>query len=214
MSRHLQDAAEDANAAALKDAIASGTRPRNSAPRGRPPRRSPPPRRCWPSSARSCARTMLIWPSHWAGWPHSMSSGGLRGGESGPAEGRWTSCGRGVASPIGGSSMPGGCSQTPSAWPGWTGTGRRLAEADRLNRTVLDLNRAGQYAEAIPRHVRRWRSARRCWATPPSTAASLNNLALLLQEQGDSPPPGPSTSRPWPSARRRWASATPTPPKA
>ena len=62
----------------------------------------------------------------------------------------------------------------------------RLAETDRLNRAIVDLNRAGKYAEAVP-------LARKALATSqavlgerhPDTALSLNNLAGLLQAQGD-----------------------------
>jgi tetratricopeptide (TPR) repeat protein len=69
----------------------------------------------------------------------------------------------------------------------------RLAEVDRLNQTVVDLYRAGKYAEAIP--------------------AARQALAIRKAVLG-TPPPNPSTSRPWRSARRCWARATPTPPPA
>jgi tetratricopeptide (TPR) repeat protein len=62
----------------------------------------------------------------------------------------------------------------------------RLAEADRLNRTVEDLYGAGRYAEAIP-------AAHQALAIRqavlgerhPDTARSLNDLAGLLEAQGD-----------------------------
>ena len=62
----------------------------------------------------------------------------------------------------------------------------RLAEAERLNRTVEDLYGAGKYAEAVP-------AARQALAIRkavlgerhPDTATSLNNLAELLESQGD-----------------------------
>jgi len=62
----------------------------------------------------------------------------------------------------------------------------RLAEAERLNRSVLDLYGAGKYAEAVP-------PARQALAIHkaalgehhPYTATSLNNLAELLKSQGD-----------------------------
>jgi tetratricopeptide (TPR) repeat protein len=62
----------------------------------------------------------------------------------------------------------------------------RRAEADQLNRTFEVLYRAGKYAEAMP-------AARQALAIRkevlgerhPDTATSLNNLAGLLEAQGD-----------------------------
>ena len=62
----------------------------------------------------------------------------------------------------------------------------RLAEADRLNRTIGDLYGSGQYAEAVPlaRQVLAIRQAA-LGKRHPDTATSLNNLAFLLSAQGD-----------------------------
>jgi tetratricopeptide (TPR) repeat protein/CHAT domain-containing protein len=62
----------------------------------------------------------------------------------------------------------------------------RLAEAERLKRTVVELKGAGKYAEAVA-------AARQALGIHkqvlgerhPETAQSLNNLAFLLNEQGD-----------------------------
>ena len=152
--------------------IASGRRPGSFAPRGRPPRRSPPPRRCWPSSARSCPRTMLTWPARWAGWPSSTSSARTSRRRERPGARRWTSCGSDWASPIGGSPMPAGRSKTSSAWPGWTGTSapawpRRTGSTERS----WTCTEPASTPKPCLRRVRPWRSARRCWAsatpTPP-----------------------------------------------
>ncbi len=62
----------------------------------------------------------------------------------------------------------------------------RLAEVDRLNRTVADLYRAGKYAEAVPL-ARQALAIRKevLGVRHPLYALSLNNLALLLYEQRD-----------------------------
>jgi CHAT domain-containing protein/Tfp pilus assembly protein PilF len=62
----------------------------------------------------------------------------------------------------------------------------QLAEAKRLDGTIVALHRAGKYAEAIP--VARQALALRkevLGERHPDTASSLNNLAFLLQAQGD-----------------------------
>ena len=48
----------------------------------------------------------------------------------------------------------------------------------------------------------------------PDTAASLNNLAILLQAQGDPPARGRSMSARWRSAKRCWAPSIPIPRRA
>ena len=131
-----------------------------------------------------------------------------------------------------------------------------LAEADRLNREVVSLDRAGKDGEALK--SARWvlACARRCWVRPsglreqpgldslsaqvagglrrrqatllaglairkevlgerhPDYAASLDNLARLLELQGDYAAARPLFEHARRSARRCWASATPTTPPA
>ena len=62
----------------------------------------------------------------------------------------------------------------------------RLAEAGRLNRTVENLYRAGRYAEAMPAALQALAIRKAVLgARHPDTATSLNNLAALLYAQGD-----------------------------
>jgi len=62
----------------------------------------------------------------------------------------------------------------------------RLAEAERLNRAIVDLNRAGKYAEAVPL-ARQALAIRQAvlGERHPDTAESLNKLAELLEAQGN-----------------------------
>jgi CHAT domain-containing protein/Tfp pilus assembly protein PilF len=63
---------------------------------------------------------------------------------------------------------------------------QKLAEADRLNREILALNRAGRYGEAL-QPARRALAIRKAvlGARHPDTAGSLNNLGYLLEAQGN-----------------------------
>ena len=89
--------------------------------------------------------------------------------------------------------MPARRSQTSSAWPGWTGTSvARLAEADRLNRTVVDLNRAGKYAEAVPAAGGQALAIRKAaLGRPPPTPPQPEQPGGAAQRRGTTPPPAP-----------------------
>ena len=65
-----------------------------------------------------------------------------------------------------------------------------------------------------PSTSRPWRSARRSRRAHPDTAPSLNNLALLLEAQGDYAAAKPLYEQALAIRKAVWASATPTPPPA
>ena len=65
-----------------------------------------------------------------------------------------------------------------------------------------------------PSTSRPWRSAERCWARHPDTAASLNNLAYLLQAQGDYAAAKPLYEQALAIRKEVLGGATPTPPPA
>ena len=99
---------------------------------------------------------------------------------------RWTSCGSDWARPIGGSSMPGGRLKTSSAWPGWTGTARPPGRGGPAqpngrgpvpSRQVRRSHSSGASGPGDPQGG--------AGRAPPRHRHSLNNLALLLQAQGD-----------------------------
>jgi CHAT domain-containing protein/Tfp pilus assembly protein PilF len=64
---------------------------------------------------------------------------------------------------------------------------QKLTEAERLNWEIIARHRAGRYSESV-KSARRALALRQAvlGARHPDTAVSLNNLALLLEAQGDS----------------------------
>ena len=90
-----------------------------------------------------------------------------------------------------------------------------LAEAERLNRTVLDLYGPASTPRPFPGASGPGDPQGGAGRAPPRQRHQPEQPGgYLLDCRGTTPPPSPSTSRPWRSARRCWASTTPTTPPA
>ena len=71
-------------------------------------------------------------------------------------------------------------------------------KADELNRRVIELYRAGRYAEAIPLVQQALAIYEKALGPDhPDVATAVNNLALLYDKQGRTPRPSRSTSGRW-----------------
>ena len=123
---------------------------------------------------------MPTWPSRWTGWPRSTSGARTSRRRKRPGakaleilrKGRGESDWRVVDA-----------RQALEDVERLAGMDRdrrdRLAEAERLNRTVLDLNRAGKYAEAVPRRQALAIRKAVLGARPPTPPAAWTTWRVL-----------------------------------